>query len=731
MGRRRFPVVSRALLALIAVSTILSGRSGAEGLSGYLEYNYSKTDSESVDATGRSTKQQFDSFLQRYSVTLDKKFFPNLGILAGGFFDKQATNVDLDGQESDSSKTTIRPYVNLYLRTPLYYAEADYNRNEEKTKVSGVSSVTTVREAYTSTVYWKPEGSPDAKVQYARNDNFDKERKFLDTTENRFEFTTQYWPVKSVYLRYKGFIDERKDRLNGTTADEVNHDGKFTYSDSWWQRRVSVSSDYSFSNDETKIVAGGAGEVGFRVFPLAGLSLITDFPETGALDSNPSLVDGDLAIGAGINLGLPGSGDARPRNFGLDLATPTEVNTLLVFVDQDVTQVADAFSWRVSTSENNLNWTPPQVVASAVFSAFFRRFEIRFANVRARYVKLVVSPLSAATPFATGFPNIFVTELQGELRRPAAEVVGKQTATTHIYNLGVRTRILENPSLFYEFSYFLIKREPSATPSTYNISNGLAFQHQFSKVFSGRARVSREDGQERDGVRTSYLYTAGVTAVPLDTLFHSLVFSGKNETIAGQTNTASSLFLYNNAKLYEGIDVSLGGGASFAEDATGKKTDGTQVNASATLVPNTTVTINIIYNGTGTKSTGGDTPGGSTSSIQAWETNVSIVPVRTVYLFGSYRVEDQDQGGGKSRRTIQNYTANWSPFPDGTLHLNLFYVETIRSEDDARERSIVPNLRWNMTPRSHLDLSYQWLKTESVVQTTENRVASATIRLSF
>jgi len=50
------------------------------------------------------------------------------------------------------------------------------------------------------------------------------------------------------------------------------------------------------------------------------------------------------------------------------------------------------------------------------------RFEIRFTNITARYIKAVVAPLSIATPFASGFPTIFVTELQAELRRAATEV---------------------------------------------------------------------------------------------------------------------------------------------------------------------------------------------------------------------------------------------------------------------------------------------------------------------
>lgn len=727
MGRRALPV----FLGLILVSAFLAGRSDAEGLSGYLEYNYTSSDSESADATGRSTRLQSNTFLQRYSVTLDKKFFPNLGLLAGGFFEKRDTDTDIDGAKDDSSTTTLRPYVNVNLRTPLYSAEVEWRRNEEKQKGTGQSSNTTVRETFTSTLYWKPDGFPDAKFQASRNNSFDKDRRTLDTTEDRFEFTTQYWPVKSLYLRYQGWIDAKEDRLNDTTVDEVTHNGKIIYADSWWRKRVSVSSDYSFVRDETKTSSGG-GEVSFQVIALAALSAISDTPETGTLDATPPLIDGNLTAGTGINLGLPApGGDARPRNLGLDFGTETEVNSFLVYVDRDVTQVADSFSWRVYTSTDNLNWVFAQTVSPAVFSAFFLRFEIRFANVKARYVKVVVSPLSPATPFATSFPTISVTELQAELRKPAAAVTGRQTATTHIYNLDIRTRILESPSLVYELSYFLVKKDPSATPAIFTISNGLSFQHRFSTVFSGRARVAREDGQEKDGSRVAYLYTAAVTAVPLETLLHTLVYSGKNETVAGNMTSSNSLFLYNNAKLYEGIDVSLGGGFSSTEEESGRMTDSTQVNASATLVPNTVVTINLVYNDTSTKTKGGNVAGETTDSLRAWESDLGITPVRTVYLFGSYRLEDRTQKGVSDRRNIKNYTVNWSPFPDGTLHLNLYYNETLRSEDDSRERSFVPSLRWNITPRSYLDLSYQKLRTESRIQTTDNRVVSGTVRIAF
>jgi hypothetical protein len=581
-------------------------------------------------------------------------------------------------------------------------------------------------------LYWRPDGFPDVKLEYFRTDNFDKDRQFLDTTQDRFGVTANYRPVRPLELRYQGTFDERKDHLTESTLNEVFHSGRVIYSDSLWRNRLYISSDYNVFLDERKTSAPSATEVGIRLFPFAGLSAISDTPETGTLDANPLLIDGNLGAGAGINLGLPPpGGDVRPRNMGLDFGGATELNTLILTVDRDVTQVADAFSWRIYTSSDNLNWVFRQTVFPAVFIPFFLRFEIRFANVTARYVKVVVAPLSLATPFASGFPTILVTELQAELRRPASEVSGKTTTTTHAYNLNVRTRILETPSLFYELSYLLRKQDPSPFPAEYTLSNGLAFQHQFTKVFSGRARVAREDGQTREGSRSAYLYTASVTAVPLDTLSHTLLYSGINETIAGQTSITDSLYLYNNAKLYEGVDLSLGGGVILGENALGQKTEQTQFNGSTTLVPHSTVTINLTYNGLTTTATGGELPDKRKTSSSGWETGVAFTPVPAVYLFGSYRSDSRSTGGVRDTQTIQNYTVNISPFPDGTFHLNFYYNESVQSVDDSRTRNILPSLRWNITPRSYLDLSYQKLTTDSPVLTGITRVVSGTFRLNF
>ncbi|MBP2682800.1 MAG: hypothetical protein H6Q79_839 [Deltaproteobacteria bacterium] len=716
-----------ALPALLAVPGILVLESPAEGLTGYLEFDYSINDTNIMAAGSRTVRTKSDSFLQLYNLTLQKKLYPNLEFLASGTFQNRDTSFDVEGVKNDATTTTRRPYLNLNLRTPLYYAEVLASRNEEKVKTPGLS-LTTVRDTFIPTLYWRPDGFPDLKLQYLWDHVYDKEGLTVDTVTNTFQVTSNYLPVENLRLYYQGTLRNTDLRLNDTTAEETNNNVRVNYSNSWWQRRITFALDYNYNGQVIDTTTAGAGELEFPVFTLAGLSALSDTPDNVVLASNPALIDGNNAASTGINLGLatPG-GDNRLRNMGLDFGSGTEANALYVSVDRDVAQVAGAFIWRIYTSGDNQNWTLRQTVSPAIYSPTFNRFEIRFANVNDRYVKVVTAPLSPAVPFASAYPTILVTELQAVVRRPASEVAGKLTSTFQNGTVDFRAVLMEALALTYEFSYVFTQRDPDPGKLLYIVTNGLSFSRQFDRVFSGAGRISFETGEEQQGSYEALKYTASLTAVPFPTLYHSLLFSGQDQTVAGRRITNNSIFLYNIAKFYEGIDGNLSAGIIFQEDDTGLKNTGTQVNAGVTFVPNQKVNLTLFYNGSTNVTSGGILQGETENYTRAGEADLAITPASTVYLFGSYRIE---QSTTAASRDILNFTVNWAPFPDGTLHVYFFYNETIRS-DDFKDRSIIPSLRWYFTPRSYLDLSYQNLKTESPTLSTASNIYSGTVRITF
>jgi hypothetical protein len=241
------------------------------------------------------------------------------------------------------------------------------------------------------------------------------------------------------------------------------------------------------------------------------------------------------------------------------------------------------------------------------------------------------------------------------------------------------------------------------------------------------AIISREDAKGFGGEQSvSYQSAASLTAVPLASLHHNLNFSSREEIVAGKKNTNSSLSMYNNVTLYQGIDVNLGGIFTSSDTSDGRNTKSTQTNVGATLTPNRKIAINVMYNGQNTKTSGGESPENRTY-LRTGVISLAYTPLQRLYLFGSYQVDSSDTTG---RRNFLNYSANWSPFPDGNLHLNFFYNESLQS-DGASVRTIVPSIRWNMNSFSYLNFSFQNIKNDTKTQKTDSYIYSGEARISF
>jgi hypothetical protein len=515
-------------------------------------------------------------------------------------------------------------------------------------------------------------------------------------------------------------------------VQDLLQSGRITYSNSFFNKRVSLNTSYNISNDETTVTtAGKGGEVTSQIFPFQGFSVLNDTPQMVALLPNPALIDGNTTASGGINIGLPPlAGDTRRRNFGLDLLNVMEVNNLLVWVDRDLSSapaIANSFSWDIYTSSDNLNWTFFTTIFPAPFGPFQNSFSLNFANVRTRYIKVVTKPLSPAVPSASSFPDIFITELQAFIKKPVESAKGKSKSaiTSHIFNLDSRTRILDIPLLFYDLSYFFTKA--TGQPQNWTLSNGLSVNHTFSSIFSGTGRVAREDGDQQNEKRSAYVYNASLTANPLRTLRHTLVFSGRIEDIDGQSTNTNSLILSNTAELYKGIDVNLSGGLNFEKTQTGERVRNTTINFGSTIVPHPTLTFNINYADTMTHQSGGE-KGSSSTFTREVDLTLAYTPLKTVHIFTSISIL---LAKNVKTNILQNYGINWSPFPDGTLQFNFSFNENLRSVDNAKERIITPSVRWKITNRTFLDLSYQWVKSTSVSQSEDSNVFSASLKTFF
>jgi hypothetical protein len=362
---------------------------------------------------------------------------------------------------------------------------------------------------------------------------------------------------------------------------------------------------------------------------------------------------------------------------------------------------------------------------AGTFGPFQNRFEINFPNVipPRRYIKVVTTPL---LPSPLIPPNIFVTELQAFVRTPAADLKGKTSTTTHNYDLDVKTRILDIPSLFYEVYYSFNRQEPSGQ-QRYDLINSLYTIHRFNEVFSGRAKVGIENGKELDEKRLAYIYDAAVMADPLRTLHNSLVFNGREEKIGGKPNDINSIILYNTAQLYKGVDINLNGGVTFTKQENGEKGRDFLINFQTNIVPHRTMTLGLNYSNTISRRTGGDQSSSSTYT-QTLDFNLSYNPFRTLNLFAFVQYINEK---GQKDRVLQNYAINWSPFPDGALQFNISYNENYRTEDHLVERIFQPTIRYNLSKRSYIDLTYQLIRSRSDIQKINSDLLSTSLKIFF
>ncbi len=730
----------RALRALLRVAVVaavaLPGESWGdgilEGISGSVESNYSFISTKTTDASGNSTTIKTNNYFERFTLNVNYNLFPKLNLNAGGTFEDTLTDPVNTDTIPRTEFTRIRPYVFLTLRDPLYTGALGYDLREDTTRTSGQPKTTLTQENYTASFDWRPEGLPWTKVAYTRTNTHDGDRTVLDTEKDYVYLKSQY-RYQGLDLSYVGTYTDTRDKIANLDSTEVSNEGRLAYSTTLFNGRTSINTD-----NRVNVTTLDTTQPQLTVFALAGLSALSDTPTTVTLDPNPALIDGNLTVSAGVNIGLPGlGGDTRQRNLGLDFLVPQRLSRLLVWVNIGVNAslpavIADSYLWEVYTSTDNVNWTLYQAGRPAPFGPFLNRFEITFPSVTTRYIKVVTRPLSAAVIIPPGFLNpdqIFITELEAQFDQPVQEISRSTTRTFQNYTLDVKTRLLSGPALYYDFNSYYIDSSPDGQRQ-YNISNGLFFNHSFNPVLSTSANASVEYGAQGDDTRVAFLYYASLLATPLRTLSHNLVFSGNNQTVGGLTTTSNTAVLYNTAQIYKGIDANLNLGVALTSDE--QPGNGSidrrrvYVNPGVNITPHPSFVLTLYYLGQQTHSSGGTGTSGDITENRL-DLTASWTPFRSLFLSAAVNVDAET---GRETVVQQNYGLSWAPFPDGQLQFSFFYNES-RLPDQSR--IIQPTLRWYFSQRrrSYLDLSYQRNTSDSAGQKTETDIISSNLKIYF
>jgi hypothetical protein len=452
------------------------------------------------------------------------------------------------------------------------------------------------------------------------------------------------------------------------------------------------------------------------------------------LDPNSTLIDGDTAGGAGLNLGYGPSlaNDNGGREMGVqfsDVVTP--VNTIWIWVDRALpAAVAAQLFWTVYRSDDNQTWTQvgAGTGAPAPFAPFNNRFELPVPAaqaVQARYLKVVAKPLVPGVTTDVRYRDILVTEVQVFQIVPADSAKGRTSNLRGDANLSVRVRLLDSVPLNYDFAG-LLNHDTARAHALFNVTNGLSLSTALGRATSLDARLERSDFDAGQGREQQSRASASVGVAPLPGVGASLSYTGQiHEAPAGRDIT-SNVNLFARADLYRGVSVNAGGGYTLGSLADGADVRQATVQTGVSLTPNRWV---VVSGGFGYSN--GRTTGGSKADLRDEQSRldgtVTFTPVPAV--FGTVGLSRVVANG--TPYTLVNVNASASPFPGGDLYMGFAYNETLDTHADQRIRGWGPTLRWKIRGATYLDVAYSATDSTSPSQDIHSRVFDTRLSLAL
>lgn len=733
-GRRRPQRLLAFTVFLLLGMLAAAGRAYGDGpdFRLYLKPGYNFLSSTTADEAGRIVRYGSHDLLGEYRLNLKHELLPFLRYSAGGFVNDRRGFNNTNGVEASQSLLGSNVFGILSIGQQFFGVDLGYNRRSLTSDGSNVESQTVINESISLAGHWLPEGLPGIHLRYNRVAGYDMQRFFQDTQSDSLQVSAVYDTISQLDVRYLFGYQATSDNLTGTDSQSLTHSARASYRDSFFNKRLSVSADYSVVSREIRTQAGSAdGKIYNREYVVEGLSLIERFPDDPMKDTlnvNPGLIDGNLTSSASINLGYDVSvgGDTDPRDLGGTFADATrEVNTVYVWVDRRLPDsVAQHFTWSVYISDDNVNWTAVALAGPTIFDAIYDRFEISFESVKSRYVKVVTSPLASTATVDPQFRDINVTELQFFLVKLVSEMAPETTDTRSVANATIVAKLTKSGSLQADASFYLSLDHTGSRLPTYRVSEGLTFHHQLSKVMV-LGRVGRDDSDEGKGHVGTLLWNASAAYRPLKTLRHSLAYNGNWRQKDTGTSMVNSVNIFNRGDLYDGISLLFSAGYSLTDTDLGQRQHSFLSRVGTSLTPHRTLTLTGTYAFNKNYTTAGEEEPTNrfSDSVNA---SLSFTPVPALMLSAQLSHRRTPDA-----RLLASFSASLAPFPDGALRFSAIYTETIDPASDRLSRRAGSSVRWNIRPGLLLDSNFSYLGTEAATGWSRLYVFSTTFTASL
>ncbi len=397
IGRVAHEKTIRQAFALLIVFSVASSPAWgriSSNLTADLRVNYSTTDEDS---------SSLESVDQEYNLAWQKTILRDLAVRSALRYYNFGVSENLG---ANSWRSELQPSADLIFNRAWLGINAQAMRRDSR---SNDRSSRLINESGSIALQSRVARYPWLKLRLQQDLLYNKADLSDRDTRDRLALASAGYTGRASSISYSYQHKNTLDRSQRVEQNTQSHGVLFGHVKSFGTHlRSSLSYDFSYKKQSDRNLAFDPLPLELPVF--FGLYASDATPDLGGLDSVSTLIDGNLALPAvpSINIGS----NSVNQNLGIDLGYRREISRLYVYTDRPS---GNNVRWAVYQSEDNTVWESVAGISSS-FSPGFSRYEIRFPQVSARYIKAVNAGLNEVD-------TVLVTEVAGYVDKTETGIV--------------------------------------------------------------------------------------------------------------------------------------------------------------------------------------------------------------------------------------------------------------------------------------------------------------------
>jgi hypothetical protein len=669
----------------------------------------------SGDLSGRAilSWQQFDGhtfttdgFHQTYDARWERQVTTPFRLRLSLRAEEDDGGRDAGFGRASRSFSQLQPGAELLYTLPRFELQGTFDRiRTSGTSESGVTSERTL-ERNVGRASWRPDGLP-AFTLLAESRGSEDPGIALNRVEKLLQGTVDYnWRglVATAMARHTTLDDGQENFAR--ESDE--RQGLLGYDGTFFRGRLTTSANVLLSSNALDERATGGATTSLRPLTVTRASHSLDDTPTDDRDAAPrqvgTLIDGELDRPSGISVGPE---DRSYQNVAMDFGRAAAVGTARVIVRDAAGRpvpFGGAVRWDVYVSQDGSAWNLLPALATTTFVAAPSYYEVRFAQVTTRFLKLV--------SFGANTVDTRLTEVQAFER---VELAAGELRHTDILLgnvvLSVNARPVERVLLSYDGLLNDLRQESDDRPETTSrgMDHFLSGEVDPWRVLGFVARYQRRGLTQTAGYSQDYEAWTGIVRLrPLDGLEQSVEYTRSTEDNAGIRSTGTTLVLHVFARPYEALDVTLDAGRNQQQYALANgEVERTFVSgtANAQLTRNLRLLLGASFSNSDYGR--GEAPVDPNVGLPAQKDERIAAEAyyrASVQLAVSVRVGWADTGDVSG--LLQRYHLDWYPFPGGALRIGAQYDQDIDGLTGRQARRFSFTPAWQVNRRMILNFNY-------------------------